>query len=79
MYTDSINDQIREIRRKLSAQFGNDLDLILADVRVRETSDGRTYVSLPPRACLRKADEQNDPREPSPQLVLDGKLIPPAP
>jgi hypothetical protein len=65
MYSDSINDQIRDIRRNLSAQFGNDLDLILADVRRRETSDSRNYVSLPPRTCSRKADEQSDaPKSP---------------
>lgn len=79
MFSDSINDQIRVIRRNLSAQFGNDLDLILADIRRREASDGRTYVSFPPRASSRKADEQNDAREPSAQSVPNGKSTPPAP
>ncbi len=47
----------------LAAQFGNDLDLILADIRRREASDGRTYVSLSPRVASRKPDEQTDARE----------------
>lgn len=59
MVSDSITDEIRGIRRDLAAQFGNDLDLILADIRKREASDGRTYVSLPPRIVLRKRDEQS--------------------
>lgn len=58
MSTDSITDEIRSIRRDLAAQFGNDLDLILADIRKREASDGRTYVSLSPRVAPQKADEQ---------------------
>jgi hypothetical protein len=64
MATDSITDEIRRIRRDLAAQFGNDLDLILADIRKREASDGRTYVSLSPRFALQKTDEQTDEREP---------------
>ncbi len=79
MSFDSINDQIRGIRRDLAARFGNDLDLILADIRRRETSDGRSYVSLPPRSTTRKADEQNDSREPSTQPVPNGESTPPAP
>lgn len=76
---DSITDGIRSIRRNLAAQFGNDLDLILADIRRRECTDGRTYVSLPPRFIARKADEQNDAREPSAQSVPNGESTPPAP
>ena len=79
MLSDSINDQIRGIRRHLAAQFGNDLDLILADIRRRERSDGRNYVSLPPRACSRKADELGDAPEPSAQSVPNGKSTPPDP
>ncbi len=60
MSTDSITDEIRGIRRDLAALFGNDLDLILADIRRRESSDSRTYVTLLPRVIAREADEQND-------------------
>ena len=49
MSTDSITDEIRRIRHDLAAQFGDDLDSILADIRRREAIDGRTYVSLSPR------------------------------
>ncbi len=62
MLPDSITDEIRGIRRELAAQFGNDLDLILADIRRREASDGRTYVSFSPRVFPQKRDEQNDAR-----------------
>lgn len=79
MFSDSITDEIRGIRRDLAAQFGNDLDLILADIRRREASDGRTYVSLSPRVASRTTDEQNDAREPSAQSVSNGKSTPPAP
>ena len=63
MAVDSITEEIRGIRRNLAAQFGNDLERILADVRRREASDGRTYVSFPPRLASREQDESNDPRE----------------
>ena len=79
MFSDSITDKIRDIRRDLSAQFGNDLDLILADIRQRETTDGRTYISLPPRVCAEDQDEQHDAREPSAPSVGNGKSTPPAP
>jgi uncharacterized protein Veg len=63
MFSDSINDEIRGIRRDLAAQFGNDLDLILADIRRREASDSRTYVSLSPRVYFQETDEQTDAPE----------------
>jgi hypothetical protein len=65
MGSDAITDEIRSIRRDLAAQFGNDLDLILADIRKREASDGRTYVSLPPRITSRKPDEPSHVTEPA--------------
>ena len=79
MLSDSITDEIRGIRRELAAQFGNDLDMILADIRRREASDRRVYVSLPPRVAPRKSDELNDAREPSAQSVPSGSSTPPAP
>jgi hypothetical protein len=68
--SDSITDEIRGIRRELAAQFSNNLDLILADIRRREASDGRTYVSLSPRVASRNPDD--DARAPSAQSVLNG-------
>jgi len=58
MVSDSITEEIRGIRRDLASQFGNDLELILADIRRREATDGRTYVSLPPRIASPQPDEQ---------------------
>ena len=46
MPTDPITEEIRAVRHKLAAQFGNDLSRILADVRRRQASDGRTYVRV---------------------------------
>ena len=79
MSTDSITDEIRRIRHDLAAQFGNDLDAILADIRRREAMDGRSYVSLSPRGTSRKPDEPSDAREPSVQSVSNGGSNPPAP
>ena len=42
-------DEIREIRRKLAAQFNNDLHLIAEDIRRQERESGRTYITLPKR------------------------------
>ena len=79
MVSDSITDEIRGIRHALAAQFGNDLDLILTDIRRREASDGRTYVSLSPRVASRKPDEQTDTRETSGQSVLKSQSTPRSP
>jgi hypothetical protein len=79
MFSDSINDQIRDVRRELAAQFGNDLDLILADIRRHEAADGRTYVSFPPRAFSPAANEQFDARQPSPHSVPKSDTASPAP
>jgi hypothetical protein len=49
MLIDPITEEIRGIRRKLAAEFGNDVSRIFADVRQREASDGRNYVTLPKR------------------------------
>lgn len=45
MTTDSINDEILQIKRELAARFGNDLDRIIADTKSRE----RNTITLPPR------------------------------
>ncbi len=63
MASDSITEEIRGNRRTLAAQFGNDLDLILADIRSRETTDGRKYISLPARSTTCKPDEPSDATE----------------
>ena len=76
MVSDSINDEIRIIRRNLASQFGNDLDLILADIRRRESSDGRTYVTLPPRAVLQQPDERSETPIQSVERVSNGSPNP---
>lgn len=79
MPTDSITDDIRRFRHDLAAQFGNDLNAILADIRKREAMDGRTYVSLSPRRASREPDEASDARAPSAPSVSNGGSNPPAP
>ena len=64
MLNDPITEEIRAARHRLAAQFGNDLSRILADVRQREASDGRTYVTLPSRPPRTQMAEQRDEREP---------------
>jgi RNA binding exosome subunit len=51
MFTDPITEEIRSIRHALASRFNNDVSRILADVREREASDGRTYVRLPKRSA----------------------------
>lgn len=55
MRSDLITEEIRGIRHDLAAQFAN--DLILEDIRMREASDGRAYVSFSPRVASRRPDE----------------------
>lgn len=58
MLSDPITEEIRAIRRELAAQFDNDVTRILADVRQREASDGRTYVTLPRRPARTEMAER---------------------
>ena len=45
----SPTDEIKAIRRKLSARLGNDVHRIAEDLRRREMTSGRTYITLPRR------------------------------
>jgi hypothetical protein len=45
----SPTEEIRRIRHELAAQFDNDLDRIVADLRRKELESGREFVVLPPR------------------------------
>ena len=58
MTTDPINDEIRAIRRKLAAQCDDNVERIFAEARLREATDGRTYVTLAPRLTAAAVDEQ---------------------
>jgi len=44
-----ITDEIRAIRHELAAQFDNDLDRIVADLRRQQRESGRDYIELPRR------------------------------
>jgi len=62
MLNDPITEEIRSIRRKLAAQFDNDVSRILADVREHEASDGRSYVTLPKRPACTETTDRSDVR-----------------
>lgn len=47
--TDEITEEIREIRHRLAAEQDNDVTKIFADLRARQATDGRAYVSFPKR------------------------------
>ena len=59
MIVDPITEEIRAIRHELAAQFDNDVSRIFADVRERQATDGRVYVTLPKRPVrpLRGAED----------------------
>ena len=42
--TNPITEEIREIRHRLAAQFGNDLDRIFSDLQRKERESGRVVV-----------------------------------
>ncbi len=42
-------EDIRAARHRLAAQFDNDLDRIVADLRRQQLESGRKYITLPPR------------------------------
>jgi len=52
------NDEILAIKRRLAAQFDNDLHRIAEETRRRQRQSGRKVVSLPPRRCI-PADTTN--------------------
>jgi len=49
MWEDPIVKEVRTIREEFSARFGNDLDRIYRELKLREESSGRKYVSYPAR------------------------------
>jgi len=69
MTVDPITEEIREIRRRLAAQCGNDLARIFADLRQREATDGRKYVTLPPRRIQPRQED-------TPKLVPPSEVAP---
>ena len=78
MSNDSITEEIRAVRRKLAAQFDNDVSRILADVREREASDGRAYVTLPKRPARRGTAEPTHALGPPAGPVSSEPSSPPA-
>lgn len=44
MMTNPITEEIREIRHRLAAEFGNDLDRIFADLQRKERESGRVVI-----------------------------------
>lgn len=59
MSSDPISDEVRSTRHELAARCDNNVGKIFADVRGREATDGRTYVTLPKR-CVQEANAAAD-------------------
>ena len=57
-------DEIRAIRQKLAAEFGNDLHRIAEETRRRQRESGREFVTLPKRSPSAR-DTTNEPIHPS--------------
>ena len=51
----SPTEEIRAARHRLAAQFDNDLDRIVADLRRKQRESGREYITLPRRAPQRES------------------------
>jgi hypothetical protein len=49
---DEIVEEIRKIREEYDSQFDYDIARIFQDIRERERTSGREYVSLPPRRIV---------------------------
>ena len=56
MKKDSIVEEVRRVRDRLSARFNYDLDAIFRDLKEKERTSGRKYVRYPPRSV--KAQDQ---------------------
>ena len=72
MSIDSINDEIRATRRRLAAHFDNNLSAIIEDLRGRQKTDGRTYITRQTRLIGQKADEPTDAPKPDLHGSRDG-------
>ena len=67
-------EDIRAARHRLAAQFDNDLDRIVADLRAQQRESGREYITLPPRRPT-STDTTNKTMHPSGEVgrVDDGE------
>jgi len=57
-WKDPIVEEVRRVRQEHAARFGFDLGAIVADVRSREQTDGRTYQAFPARRPQAQKIEQ---------------------
>ena len=55
MIEDPIVAEVRKIRDRHAAKFNYDLDAIFRDLKEKEKTSGRSYVSYPPRRCQPKS------------------------
>jgi len=55
MYTDPIVEQVRNARQRHSAQFGHNLEAIIADLKEKQRHMDRPVVTLSPKRPVRKA------------------------
>lgn len=69
MAVDPINEEIRAVRRALAAKFDNDLSRIVADLKKRQATSGRRYVSFLSDGM--KAEQGAEPELPTRRLDED--------
>ena len=58
MQTDPIIAELRAIREAYAAQFDYDVEAMFRDIRARQETSGREYVSLPARRPVSAAQHQ---------------------
>lgn len=61
MNKDSIVEEVRRVRDRLSARFNYDLDAIFAHLRASEKASGRKYVQRLPKPLKRVATKAAGP------------------
>ncbi len=54
MYEDAIVEEVRRIRDEYARRSGYDLEAIARDLKEKEATSGRKYVSLPPKRLAKK-------------------------
>jgi len=56
MWRDPIVEEVRKYRAEYAAQFDNDLEAMMRDLKAKQEASGRKVVSYPPRRPSRPSD-----------------------
>ena len=66
------NDEILAIKRRLAAQFNNDVHRIAGDIRKRHGESGHEVISLPPHRCTKTTTNKTMQRSGEAEVSDDG-------